>query len=144
MEITEKERLMLVKKQEEICGLTLRILDMACDPKNLLEIKKNITIILSLLNTIASYSDVKKKNLDVFTTWANLIFYRFYLVSKCDADLKDPHGWRKSIVSGNRGLEEFCNAVNSINFDFTKRGLKITLPKITLPKSLNIGIITNK
>ena len=34
MEITEKERLMLVKKKETICGATLKILEMKDEPKN--------------------------------------------------------------------------------------------------------------
>lgn len=140
MEITEKERLMLVKKKEMICGLTLKILDMAHDPQNSLEIKKNVTTILSELNTIASYSDVKKKNLDVFTAWADLIFYRFYLASMYPADSTDDQGgWCGYIVCGEGKLEEFCNAVNSIRFDFTKKGFKIVLPK-----NLNLGFITNK
>lgn len=140
MEITEKERLMLVKNKETICGATLQILRMAHDPKNSLIIKENITTILSLLNTIASYSNVKGKSLDVFTTWADLIFSRFYLASKCGDDNQD--SWNEYIVCGERRLEEFCNAVNSIRFDFTpKKGINIGLPKI---KNLNLGLNVNE
>jgi hypothetical protein len=74
MEITEKERLMLVKKKEIICGATLKILDMAHDPQNSLEIKKNVTTILSELNTIASYSDSKNYDLNQFTKGVNALF----------------------------------------------------------------------
>jgi hypothetical protein len=42
MEITETERLMLTKKQEEICGLTLWILDLVSDPESEGQIKKLI------------------------------------------------------------------------------------------------------
>lgn len=138
MEITEKERLMLCKKKDTICGLTLKILDMAHDPQNSLEIKKKVTTILSLLNTIASYSNAKKKNLDVFTSWVDLIFSRFYLASKCGDG--DQDAWDRYVVCGERRLEEFCNAVNSIRFDFTKKDLNITFPKI----NLNFGNIINE
>lgn len=135
MEITEKERLLLVEKKETICGLTLRILAMEDDPNNSVKVKKDITTILSLLSTIASYSNVKEKNLDGFTSWADLIFFRFNLFSQGSDE------WRGFIVCGEKGLEEFCNAVNSIRFDFTnKKGIKIVLPK-----NLNLlSFVTNK
>lgn len=38
-------------------------------------------------------------------------------------------------------LEAYCNTVNSIRFDFTKKSFRIVLPKI---KNLNVGSITNK
>ncbi|MGD0495480.1 MAG: hypothetical protein ABSB28_05505 [Candidatus Bathyarchaeia archaeon] len=125
MEITEKERLMLTKKKELICGLTLKVLDMAHDPECSLEIKKTVTTILSELNTIASYSNSKNHGLDRFEDGANIIFKHF--------DLKE-------YVLAECMCEVFCNAVNSVRFDFTKKGLKIRFPKI----NLNLGFITNK
>jgi hypothetical protein len=100
--------------------------------------------LFSLLNTIASYSDAKnKKSLDVFTNWADLIFYKFYLGSKLDSD-EDQDSRLEFITTGERNLEEFCNAVNSIRFELNKKGLPITIPKkITLVKNLNLGNITN-
>ena len=118
MELTEKERLMLVGKKEEIRKLTEEILDLSVDQvKNELEIKKRITGIFSLISTIASYAkpkdyDFNRLNLMAYT--ANHAHFSFL-------------------------LEAFCDNVNSITFDFTKKGLKITLPK-----NLNIGNITNK
>lgn len=136
MEMTETERLMLVKKKETICGATLIILELANDPKNSLEIKKNFQYVLEGLSTIASYSNVKQKNLDLLKAWADLIFSKINLAESYNRD-----NWNKIVA---HDLGKFCNTVNSIRFDFTKRDLKITLPKITLPKNLNIGIITNK
>jgi membrane-associated HD superfamily phosphohydrolase len=99
MEITEKERLMLVKKKEEICRTTFQILDMTHDQKTSAEIKKDVTLILSLINTIASYSNSKNRDLDRLENAANLIFSQldleYYVVSECMSEV-------------------FCNAVNSM------------------------------
>ena len=118
MEITEKEREMLVGKKEEIRKLTEEIIDLSIDQvKNEIEIKKRITGIFSLISTIASYAKPKDydfNRLNLMVNTANHTNFRFL-------------------------LEAFCNDVNSITFDFTKKGLKITLPK-----NLNIGNITNK
>ncbi len=40
MEITETERLRLVKDKETICGATMSILEIANDPKNILQIEQ--------------------------------------------------------------------------------------------------------
>lgn len=71
VELTEKERLMLVQKKEEIRKLTTEILDIIQYPKKQSEVKKKMTSILSLLSTIASYSDSKNYNLDAFTQMAH-------------------------------------------------------------------------
>ena len=120
---------------------------MAYDPENSQKMKAKITRILSLLNTIASYSNAKnKKNLDTFTNWADLIFYRFYLASECGGDSdKDQDGWwSRNIVVGEGNLEAFCNAVTSIRFEFNKKGLPITFPKkIVLVGQINVGSMVN-
>jgi len=123
MEITETERLMLVKKQEEICELTCKILELKNDSKNSTEIKKDMTRILSLLNQIASYTNSKNYNSDILTDLVDVI---------------SMHLDREYLVAGVY-LELFCNAVNTIRFDFTKKSLKITLPK-----NINFGHITNR
>jgi len=122
MEITETERLMLIKKKEEICGLTLQNLDMAHDPQKEVEVKKNFTTIISLLNQIASYSDSKNYDLDQFTTGMNSLFN---LMSQEKRTLK------KWLLSP-RAIEMTCNCANSVRFDFTKKGLKISIPKIDI------------
>jgi len=128
MEITETERLMLIKKKEEICGLTLRNLDIARDSQKELEIKKNFTTILSLLSQVASYSNSKNVNLDKFTDAMNILFLT---MSKEKLD----NIW----VSASIYVQILCNYANSVRFDFTKKGLKIIFPK-----NINIGSITNK
>ena len=55
----------------------LEILELVNDQKNSLEIKKKISIILSLLSGMLNYSDLKnnkKSNLTPVTKFANLIF----------------------------------------------------------------------
>jgi hypothetical protein len=126
MEMTEKERLMLVEKKELICRLTLKNIDMAHDPQNALEIKKNFTTILLELNTVASYSDSKNYDLNQFTEAANALFRLMSL-----------EGRRWTLVP--LGIENVCNFANSVRFDFTKKRFKIALPK-----NLNLGFITNK
>jgi len=135
MEITERERLLLVEKKEEICSITTEIITLVEDEKNALEIKKKITSILSLINTIASYSNARNWNLDKFTEGANVLFH--YLEKPVPDDLKNERDrklfihtyWQEAIV-GCVGM--FCNYANSIRFDFTKRDVKIRVPKMDI------------
>jgi len=121
VELTEKERLMLVEKKDEIRKLTTEILDMASKPENALEIKKKFTSILSHLNTIASYSDSKNIRLDKFTDVINLLFLQM------DKE-KLANVWASSrIYSG-----IICNYANSVRFNFTRKDSKIILPKIDI------------
>lgn len=120
MELTEKERLMLVGKKEEIRKLTTEILDIMDDPKKQSGVKKKITSILSLLSTIASYSDSKNYNLDAFTQMANVIF---------TFGLERHEELRPLTVFE---IETFCNYVNSIQFEFTRKDFKIRIPKIDI------------
>jgi hypothetical protein len=54
MELTETERLMLVKKKEEIQKLTSEILSITENPEEAIRIKKKMTGILSILSTVGS------------------------------------------------------------------------------------------
>lgn len=138
MEITATERMMLVKNKETICGATLQILRMVNDPENSGEIKENITTILSLLNTIASYSNSKNYDLDAITALAENIFGLLRTYPSETISELIPDYWNRIIIER---IELFCNAVNSMRFDFTnKKGIKITLPKI----NLNIGNIIHQ
>ena len=118
MELTEKERLMLVKKKEIICGATLQTLGMAHDPKNALEIKKNLTTILSELNAIASYSDSKNYDLNQFTKGVNALF-----------DLMSQEIQMKIWILSPKAIETTCNYANSVRFDFARKDFKIILPR---------------
>lgn len=126
MEITEKERLMLVEKKEEIRELTERIIELSSSFRNAEEIKQCITGILSLLSTIASYSDSKNYDLNKITELANLVCE--HLKRPSDLTPFDKTIWHLREAS----LARFCNIVNSISFDFTKKGIKINVPKIDI------------
>lgn len=91
-------------------------------------IKENLTTILSLLNTIASYSDSKNYDLNQFTVSVNALF-----------DLMSRERQMKMWLISPRAIEKVCNFANSVRFDFTKKGFKLVLPK-----NLNLGFITNK
>jgi hypothetical protein len=119
MELTLKERLMLVEKKEEILELTKEILDILSDSKKALDVKKKMTSILSLLSTIASYSDSKNYNLDALEDSATMIFLEMNMAGEEWTIL---HGF----------IEIFCNTVNSVQFNFTKRDIRIRIPKIDL------------
>ncbi len=121
MELTENERLMLVKKKENICGATVRILEWAHDPKNELEIKRNMTFILSELNSISSYSDSKNYDLDQFTERVNALFSLM-------SGEKELGIWKLSP----RAIENICNSANSVRFNFTKKDFKIHIPKVDI------------
>ena len=134
MQLTETERLMLVKNKELICGATLQILRLENDSKNSQVIKENIQTILQLINTIASYSEAKNYNLDKIVEFALLTQNKMNTYHMLGPErAKD---WSYVI----RDLEVFCGVVNSIRFDFNrKEGVRITLPK-----NLNFGHITNQ
>ncbi len=120
MELSEKERLMLIKKKENICGATLKLLSIAHDPKNVLEIKKGFTLILSLLTSIASYSDAKNVDLNKFTKYVNELFDLMWL---------EKEGvW----ISSPKVIDYLCNQANSIRFEFGKKKFKINIPKIDI------------
>jgi len=120
MELTEKERLMLVQKKEEILKLTKEILEITQerDRERALEVKKKMTSILSLISTIGSYA---KSKYDSRNLWAstNMIFLQMNALGDHWPSIR---AW----------IEVFCNTVNLIEFDFTKRDIKIKIPKIDL------------
>ena len=130
MEITKKERQKLLKKRNAIRKLTLRILEMAHDPKNLEEIKKNIMATLSQLSEITSCLYPTHKSFPIFQSWAvSRADYIFRSISFAVINEKtvDPLLW-KAIVPD---LTAFAKVVNSVSFDFTETGLKIILPALS-------------
>ena len=63
---------MLVEYQKRICNTSMELLDLTDDiEKNTSEIKKKISLMLSLINTIAGYSNIKNCNVDGFREVAN-------------------------------------------------------------------------
>lgn len=131
MELTEKERLMLVGKKEEIRRLTEEIIELVNNHKNSLEIKKKITAVQSLLSDIASYANSKNYRLDGFTEFANILFTMLQNVPEevfSETKRIDPNIWNYVVL----GVGKYCNYANSVRFNFTKRDVKIHLPKIDL------------
>ena len=118
MKLTEKERLMLVGKKEKILELTKEILDIMEDPEQALEVKKKMTSVLSLIGTIGSYAKSKYDSRNLWTS-TNMIFAQMNVL-----------GDQWTVMSP--FIEMFCNTVNLIEFDFTKRDIKIKIPKIDL------------
>ncbi len=109
MQPNEMERLILVRKKEEIRTLTEELLDLSASPKiNRVEITKKITGVLSLLYDIASYSEPANYNLEEINLMANML-------SANNLQLL---------------FEIFCSTVNSISFDFTSKDFKIVFPKL--------------
>jgi hypothetical protein len=148
MQITEAERLILIKKKEEICEATLQIHRLEIDPANSLAIKENIQAILSSISLISSITECKQKELkeicdlairiqDSINQYQSLLDERMlqplilqvYLSIKGTDEL-----WQLRI----KDLEYFCSVVNSMEFNFNgKRGVNITFPK-----NLNVGMNT--
>jgi hypothetical protein len=150
IQLTEKERLFLTRKKEEIYTLTCEILDIIHKPpriiemKRIAELKKRITGILSNISIIASYADPKSHKLEPLTTIANALFsmmsaymsftsraQEFNKEYEASAKLISEYGWQKIT----KETERFCNIVNSIQFKLTKTGFKIIVPiNIRFPK----------
>lgn len=121
MELSEKERLMLVRKKEEINELSKEIIENLNTKPEVVLLKRNINSILSLIGIIGSYSDSKNYNLQFLAQTASMIF-----VSIDMANLRN--NWLEVIAL----LEYWCNIVNSIQFKLTKRKLEIKIPRIDI------------
>jgi hypothetical protein len=120
MELTETERLMLVEKKEEIRNLTAEIMEIMSEAGQVTNVKSKITDILSILSTVGSYAKLKDYDLSLFTLMAKNIFA---LMPTAQPDAKIREYLMKRI-------ERFCIYANSIQFDFTRKDLKIIIPKI--------------
>jgi len=107
MELSENERLMLVRKKEEISKI---ISEIKTSNLNIPQKIAKINEVISLLSTIESYAK-PDRDLSAFSKLAIQISYM--LESGFDSDVT---------------IDIFCTAANSVKFDFTKRGLKISIP----------------
>lgn len=128
MQTTESERLLLIQKKEEVCQLSLEILDIIHQEKttggDVIEVKKRMVQILSLLHILASYGS-PSRDLDELMK----LVVRFYLFQSKARD---------DIVLGIPIGELFCIAVNSIEFSY---GLFPTIIKSQIPP---FDILTKK
>jgi hypothetical protein len=107
MELSENERQILVGIKKEIYQITAELLT-----ENISNTEKmtKLNKILSLLSTIESYAK-PDRDLSVFPTYVTQIMV-----------------WIESGMDVRLRIAVFCTAVNSIKFDFTKKGLKISIP----------------
>jgi hypothetical protein len=135
MENADKEKFavtllkMINEKREEIKALTSEIMELENDPKNVVKIKQNIQCIV---NAVASVSNSKSKYIEALQSSA-LAVLNLIRLSK---NLGNP--LRPIVVAG---LENFCvlaNSWNPIEYDFSKKGLKLDL------KNVNIGVNINR
>ncbi|MDD1682819.1 MAG: hypothetical protein LUO98_03185 [Methanoregula sp.] len=106
MQTTESERLLLMEKKEEVCRLSLEILDIIHQEntagEDVIEVKKRMVQILSLLHILAGYGS-PGRDLDALMRLA----LRFYSVQGKARD---------DFVSGIPVAELFCITANSIDF----------------------------
>jgi len=106
MQITESERLLILEKKEEICRLSLEILDIIHQPKtdsdDVIEVKKRMIRILALLNGLASYG-FPGRDLDAVMR----LVLRFFSMQGRGKD---------DYLQGIPLCELFCITVNSIEF----------------------------
>ena len=171
MEITEKEREMLEKEREEIKKLTMEIIEMLNDPKNRIKIKQKVIGIQFSVNRMASYSNPKQNELDTCAEISRILLNQLdsnpsvevqegmnRLIYDPPEEILKRAGIKRDKYSPPRqnvaypawwglvvtNLNSYCSYVNSIRFDFTKKGLRIVFPKVVLPKTFNLGIFFNK
>jgi hypothetical protein len=113
MEISENERLLLIKKKEEISKITSEIFDIYLDINNKQEVLKRITQIQNCLSILASYALTNKElyNLITDAQWID----SFYDSDSSEFLLQD-------------AIRSFCYSANTIIFDFTPKGVKISIP----------------
>jgi hypothetical protein len=108
MQTTEPERLLLIQKKEEVCQLTLEILDIIHQERttgqDVTDVKKKMVKTLSLLHILASYGSPSRDLDDLM----KLVVRFFAFQSKA----------RDDIVLGIPIGELFCITVNSIEFSY--------------------------
>jgi hypothetical protein len=106
MQTTEPERLLVIEKKEDVCRLSLEILDILhrdkTDGDDVIEVEKKMVQVLSLLHVLASYGS-PSRDLDAIMR----LVLRFFSVQSRDKD-----GFIQGVSIG----ELFCITVNSIEF----------------------------
>lgn len=109
MQTTESERLLLIQKKEEVCQLSQEILDLIhqeqTNGEDVIEVKKKMVQVLSLLHILASYGS-PSRDLNELTKLV-VRFYQFQSKARDDIVLGVPIG------------ELFCITVNSIEFSYS-------------------------
>ncbi len=125
MELSETERLMLVKKKEEIAQITDEILDIYTKRGSRKEVIKKMNHVLSILSTIESYAK-PDRNLSPLTRLVIAISHNPFVpidypnyINAHEIPDYIPECFPDTYVI------IFCTAVNSIKFDFTKKRMKL-------------------
>lgn len=127
MELSEKERLMLLERKDEILNITNEIIEnVNSDEPDVMKLKKDINSVLSLTSTLLSYSSSKNYNVDAINKLAYLINIE---IEKAKIIYE---GIRNRWLLIKIALTQWCNMVNAIQFNFTKKGIKIKFPKIDI------------
>ena len=121
MEFSAEERLKLVEKKDEIAKITEEIMECAYNEPDPIYILNRINKITSLLSTLAGYSKVKNVDLGKFNIGTQM------LVTTISPSM-NKFNW----ASVSPLIQYWCNAVNSIVFDFTGKTPMLSLPKIDL------------
>ena len=117
--LTENERLILIKKKEEIGETTGEIIQLFHDnPDNKVAIDIKLNKVLELLSTIASFSE-SDRDINKFTRLSVQIMG----LGKVKGN---PLGYKMMRIP----IETFCAAANSVTFKFTKTGIQVKIPKI--------------
>jgi len=128
MEISEIERIKLMDKKDEIRQLSAEIIECLNTEPDIILIKKNMNAILNLLSTIASYGK-SSHNINIVTNSASYLFVKMNRANR-------KNQWYLASLF----IEPWVNMVNSIEFNFWKKGINIKLPdfesifKIQLPE----------
>ncbi len=125
MDTNEKEIALVVlamvnKKREEIKTLTSEIIELKNNSNNIDRIKQNIN---NIVNAAASVSSPKNDYLENLQSNALATFKLFRAFQNPLSPIAVA------------GLENFCiiaNSWNPINYDFTKKGLKIVFKNINI------------
>lgn len=132
MSASENERLalavleMVKEKKAEIKILTCELMALADNPENSVKIKQNIQAIVNAVSSVSNSSSTGiSSNAKAVLTLMRLS--------------EDHENHFQSTVR--RGIEDFCvvaNSWNPIDYDFSKKGIKINL------KNLSFGVNINK
>jgi hypothetical protein len=119
LELADKERLLLVERKDELRKLSEEIIELTNDIEaNKITIKKNIQGVLSLVSTLASYTN-SKLDIQAFVGMVTCINHFLDMDMCLEKSLKTMLGI-------------FCSTANTITFSFSKKGLVINVPKIDL------------
>jgi len=109
MQSSESERLLLIEKKAEICRLSLEILDIihqeTTSRDDIVDVKKRMIQILSLLHALAAYGSPGR----------NLNEVMKLVVRFCQLQGRE----RDDFISGVPVAELFCITVNAIEFSYS-------------------------